>query len=401
MAENIRIDLRDKRLRPSGRISVSSGTTNAKLAKARKASLLKVLERGDVEVIEALRSGQLHVSEIDRAVRDGDYDGLRKLAATPRVTVKEAVAIAQKEVATNREPRTQESYADFGRILTARFEPNGTPRQLATITTEEIKDFLHGVQARGEKWQEGTKRQAFQICRRIWKLAGVATDAWDEIELLPARTTRHVFLQPEEWNAVIAANDRLPVASVLGLGCLAGLRIGEISHLRSGVDVDLEKRVIRVQPRKAPIPWKTKTERSVRDVPINEELYGLLRFHADNYAGARYFVRIAGRDEPVSEDVLGRRWIRSAMKRGGLVYGRNANGYTAHTLRHTFASWLAQRDVQLLKIAALLGDTPETVARVYAHLTPRDLDRAVSVVDSVVRDARREATATKTATGEE
>lgn len=398
MAENIRIDLRDKRLRPSGRISISAGTTSRKLANARKASLRKILERGDVDVLEAVRRGQLHVSEIDDAVRRGDYDGLKKLASTPRVTVREAVAIAEKEVASNREPGTLGMYKTFGRILIARFEPNGVPRQLGSITTDEIKDFLHAVQAGGGEWRPATKRQALVVYRRMWKLAGLALDAWTGIELPRVRATRVVFLQPAEWNQLIAANHHLPVAGLLAMACLAGLRIGEISHLRPGIDVDLERRVIRIQPRKSPIPWKPKTDRSVRDVPMGDELVPVLRFHAEHYAGEKYFMRVAGKDQPVHIDVLGN-WTEAAMKRAGLLYGRE-KGYTTHTLRHTFASWLAQRDVQLLKIAALLGDTPEIVASTYAHLTPRDLDRAVGIVDLVVREAKDEASYTETATGE-
>ena len=53
------------------------------------------------------------------------------------------------------------------------------------------------------------------------------------------------------------------------------------------------------------------------------------------------------------------------------------DGLTPHSLRHTLASWLAQEDVQLMKIAAILGDTEETVRQHYAHLLSCDLDHAI------------------------
>jgi integrase len=67
-----------------------------------------------------------------------------------------------------------------------------------------------------------------------------------------------------------------------------------------------------------------------------------------------------------------------------MTYGHSSDGkiqpegVTVHTTRHTLATWLCQDDVQLTKIAALLGDTVETVALHYAHHLPTDLERAVA-----------------------
>jgi hypothetical protein len=42
--------------------------------------------------------------------------------------------------------------------------------------------------------------------------------------------------------------------------------------------------------------------------------------------------------------------------------------------------------VSPLKVAELIGDTPEMVLRVYGHLAPRDLSRAVTIIDDVARE---------------
>lgn len=393
MADNIRIDLRHKRL-TKGRLAVSTGTTNKKLVKSFRSSLDKLIERGDFDVLEGLRAGNLTIGEIDRAVREGDYEGLRRRASTPTITVAEAAGKALAEVGSTLEPGTLTQYGTMTRVLEWKFPD----RTLASITHDELKDLLRGTQQGGKEWEPATVRQAYAIFRRIWKIAGVPTTPFEGIELPRLRKPRVVFLQPAEWVQLITANEGLPAAAVIALGCLAGLRIGEISNLRPSLDIDLDRGFIRIQERKGTFPWKPKTDRSTRNVPIAEELMPVLRFHAENYAGERYFIRLAGKDAPIHVNVLGR-WTRRAMERAGLTYGRD-NGYTAHTLRHTFASWLAQKDVQLLKIAALLGDTPEVVASVYAHLTPRDLDRAVDVLDVVVLNEKRKSFATENATGD-
>jgi integrase len=55
-------------------------------------------------------------------------------------------------------------------------------------------------------------------------------------------------------------------------------------------------------------------------------------------------------------------------------------------MRHTFVSWMVQRDVSPLKVAELIGDTAEQVMKTYGHLAPRDLSRAVSIIDDVARE---------------
>lgn len=51
-------------------------------------------------------------------------------------------------------------------------------------------------------------------------------------------------------------------------------------------------------------------------------------------------------------------------------------GATAHTLRHTCASWLINEGVDLYTVARILGDTMQTAQR-YAHLVTDTLARAV------------------------
>ena len=46
-------------------------------------------------------------------------------------------------------------------------------------------------------------------------------------------------------------------------------------------------------------------------------------------------------------------------------------------LRHTFGSQLARKGVSLLKIAKLMGNSPEIARRHYIHLMPEELHEDV------------------------
>jgi integrase len=90
------------------------------------------------------------------------------------------------------------------------------------------------------------------------------------------------------------------------------------------------------------------------------------------------------RDQPISAPTLAK-WCRLGFEAADVPYGSSSASLTSHSMRHTFASWMVQRDVSPLKVAELIGDTPEMVMRVYGHLCPRDLVKAIAIIDDVAR----------------
>lgn len=379
MPRNLAIEIRDRRLK-GGRIRLSAGTDNRKLRNARKASLQKLLERGDVEVIEALRIRRVHISEVDAAVREGRYDLLKQRALSAGGTLKDALARAMTRVERTTERQgTVNQYQVMRRALLAHFTDE---RAIDSITQADAESFIHR-----NGWTAQTKRQATFVCGRMWRLAGVPAEVWKGIELARPEKGRPRFLQPAQLARLMKSNSGTPRAVLCALGALAGLRIGEVANLRIGTDVDTERRILRIQARAGRYPWRPKRDRSTRDVPISDELLPVIEEHIRlGFAGETYLIVLPGQDAPVHVNVLGR-WTRRALEAAGIDYGRKIEGLTFHSFRHTFASWLAQDDVQLLKIARLLGDTIEVVADTYAHLLPQDLERAVTLLDARFRKA--------------
>lgn len=64
---------------------------------------------------------------------------------------------------------------------------------------------------------------------------------------------------------------------------------------------------------------------------------------------------------------------RKVIKQSGL------KGITRHTLRHTRATWMAQKGVPLFEAAGFLGMSVRTLERTYAHHDPEHQERAANI----------------------
>lgn len=390
----LRIDIRDRRLR-GGRLSVTAATKSKVVRRQREAAIRTLLDRGDVEIVEQLRAGRLHIAALERAVREGDYDTLRGYVSTSLtlgVAAGRVLSIVRSTAADN-------TARNYGQAIKRLLETFGDDRDIASIALDELRQFMHG---NGRSWSANTQAGIAMVGGRIWREAieheraeaerlnlkpRLMTNPWPLVERAEQRPTRHAFLRPVQWQKLAETVKGTEHHAPLALGCLAGLRIGEVVNLRTHVDVDLSKRRLHVQPRKGEFEWKPKTWRGVRSLRISDQLHEALARHiAEGFAGERYLVRSPYEDRPLSTRTL-ETWTREAFGAAGIEYGRSGDGITFHGLRHTFASWLVQRDVQMAKVAMLLGDTAAMVERVYGHLLPTDLDRAIDLVDDIAREA--------------
>jgi len=207
-----------------------------------------------------------------------------------------------------------------------------------------------------------------------------AAKAWDPIEF-----TRHRFPSWDEFQKLleVSAESMRPQYATLALG---GLRIGELLTLPPA-HVHLPTH-IHVGPFGDWVPkGYPRSKRGVRDVPLHRDLVPLLEMYAERYAGAETFFVNPRTGRPWDRSNFDGQ-LRRDVTAAGMVFGqwsrstgeleRKRDGITAHTLRHATASWLAAHDVQLQKIALILGDTVETITKHYAHLLPSDLDRSIN-----------------------
>lgn len=402
------VELRIRSPRGGFRYQLGIATTREQVKTlTRQRDLLRQLHvRGDFDVLEAIKAGRATVEEVEALVDEVGMSNFRSrltlLQPLPVTDLPTLADHAQAWLKTIRKEGTRGVYRKGIRYL-VEFEVDGQPLgarpwpQVPRHTVRDAKAALplasNTVRTVMASWsgfftwaieREMSEAEAAGREPLITSNPVRAAKAWDPIEI-----TRHRFLTWEEfvrWLGVSPAPMRAQYATLI----LTGLRIEEFMVLPAA-HVFLPTHV-HVGPWGGWVPkGYPRVKHGVRDVPLHRMLIPMLEDYATTYAGTdRFFLN------PTN----GKEWSYGAFKErmqadiqaAGMVYGqlsrkdkvttRKRDGITPHTCRHTLASWLAQDDVQLMKIAKILGDTEDTVRRHYAHLVPKDLDQAVNRVGS-------------------
>lgn len=401
------IEIRDRRLR-GGKLSISSATRSRPVYRKRYAAVRQLIDAGELDIVERLRSRKdaLHIADVERAVADGDIDRLR-LAYRPPLTLGDAGERLLARVKATKAPATFRQYEIVLRLVREHF---GDDRKLEDIGSDDWSDWLAAPKATNhdQPWAPARQKLAWAFIARLYNVeirregekAGqkghtprIRVNPLRNVDLAPV-PKRKEFLLPPEWRAVAKAVRGRPNAAFVTIACLAGLRISEIINLRTDIDIDRTRKLIRVQPREGEYPWVPKGyprhERSVRNVPYGSvpELEEAIEEHVRlGFAGARYFFRVPRYDRPISRQFAADRWVHEAFTLAGIRYGRKADALTCHSLRHTFISWLVMRDVSLKKIAILAGTSIRMIDETYGHLTDDNLDRSMGAISKILRAA--------------
>lgn len=269
--------------------------------------------------------------------------------------------------------RTDEGLA---RILRKHF--GGMP--LRSITSGDVQRYVDRLA--GEKSRHKGLIRPATINRRRTFVSGVMSEALRRgyvdrnpakgVENLPEHNDRLRWLTAKEEEQLLAFCP-LYLQRIVRLALYTGMRKGEILRLQWS-DVDFDQRLIRVS--------HTKNHKT-RYIPMNRALTELLR-EVDHFSGPNGHSPYVFPDPATGErfqDVA--KAFEKATRQAGLA------NVTFHTLRHSFASHLAQRGVPLNNIRELLGHGTMQVTMRYAHLAPNNLRDAVELLTAAKAEEKR------------
>ena len=264
--------------------------------------------------------------------------------------------------------------------FTKSIEPHLGHLPLEGVTRNQIQNFLDSLVARG--LAPGTVRQYMGIVRRLFNMAAetqvgeapvfTGQNPAKGIRLPAVRNGRDRFLTGEEAERLLSAslghkNTDLHDAMVLSLN--TGLRLGELCRL-IWLDIDFDSGMISVREEAQRKPGGK--------IPLNAAAEAVLRGRKGSAAATDLvFPPVFGQHLQVNLSYEFRRLADKVGLNKGLAADDRQRRVVFHTLRHTFASWLALAGVDIYRIKTLMRHKTIDMTMRYAHLIPDATRQAV------------------------
>lgn len=219
---------------------------------------------------------------------------------------------------------------------------------------------LYMAKATLDGQSDWTQRRALGALKTALRWAGHAAAA-EQLEMPAEPESRDRYLTHAEFDALVTGADAEHVRLFIELTLATGARPGAVLGMKWS-QVDWTNRLVR--------RGKGRGNKKRATVPMTDRIFGEL-WLAFERATTDYVIEWGG--QPVKSVRTG---FGAACARAGL------GGVVPYTIRHTAATWMAQKRVPMEEIAAFLGHSnPRTTYRIYAKYSPDYLRGAASALD--------------------
>lgn len=239
--------------------------------------------------------------------------------------------------------------------------------QINDVKAVHLNDYLDWLIAhRG--CTASTRNRRKNTLRSVWKYllhSGVVTENIAlELEQVEAEKVEQTFLTEDEVNQLLPAITSLDVRRVVLVLYYTGMRISECINLRRE-DLNFQDRTMRI------INGKGGKQRTI---PLSRSLNSyLLKYVRDNdINGKMFFTRSGGMTD---------RYVNKCLKQATdqLCWDKKV---TCHTLRHSFASTLVSKNINVVTIQKLLGHANLQTTSSYTHVTQQSVEDAVEHINA-------------------
>ncbi|MED0665943.1 tyrosine-type recombinase/integrase [Bacillus badius] len=248
-------------------------------------------------------------------------------------------------------------------------EKTNGPVYVEDLTTEDIESYLETLVMTGKYAVASINRYINSIRvlgQFAYKKGWMETDITKDIESLKGEKKERTYLTEKELIDLFEVIHHPLICLAARTMAFSGLRVSECIHLTLE-DVDLENDLIYV------IEGKGKKDRTV---PISKSLKPYLVDYIDNWrvetTSNRFFA--TKKTGSLSSQYINRK-LHDAVKKLGWK-----KKVTAHILRHSFASNLVAKDVNIVKVSKLLGHADLKTTSIYTHANHKQLSEAVDLL---------------------
>jgi integrase/recombinase XerD len=236
------------------------------------------------------------------------------------------------------------------------------------LTTRILDQFISTAYARS--------KGAAGLYYRTLKAAFSKAIVWEYITENPLKRIKEpkqvksfpIFICKEELEKIVDKAKHQLLKDIIITAFFTGMRLGELLSLNWSW-IDLNNNLIIIKNSNCFIT-KSKKERII---PIHQKVKEIL-IHRSSIDGKSDFVFYRYDGVKLNEDFISKQFkkaVRAAKLNDDIHF---------HSLRHSFASNLVQRGVNLYVIKELLGHEDIKTTQVYSHLTQSSLSNAVGLL---------------------
>lgn len=219
------------------------------------------------------------------------------------------------------------------------------------ITRAQVKDFCYYM-INEQKLSPTNINQMISA----WKIlqVDILGNEWSSIKIKRPRTKRKlpVILSQEEAQLIIHTSDNLKHKTLIMLAYSTGMRREEVLNLKPE-NIDSSRKVVRINGK----------GNKIREVPIYDELLLQLREYYKKYRPKVYLFEGWKQGEKYSKSSFS-----NIVKRAALKIGIKNKTITIHSLRHSFATHMLERGVNLKRLQMLMGHSSLHTTSGYLHL---------------------------------
>ena len=268
---------------------------------------------------------------------------------------------------TNLAPGTQKRYQsiidNFQRFLS---EIYYNLTKLSQFHPKVFEDFKHF--RKGEGAENRTVNAEMIVIRMMFRLAitwGYLKDnPTDGVSKLRVPITNAPkFLTEDQCKQLLEASNEW-LRPIFFAFLNSGMRKGELENLEWD-DIDFERKKIKIRVKDN---WSPKSNE--REIPLNDGLFNVLSEQRKKVDKSKYVFPDENGKRIYKNRLLNR--FKTLAKR--LKFGE---ADTIHSLRHTFASHLVMKGVDLATVKKLMGHSDIDTTMIYSHLTEKHVDEAV------------------------
>jgi len=236
----------------------------------------------------------------------------------------------------------------------------------SAITAEQIKDYLESLLKNKKSWSNvNIKMSAFNLLYR-----DTLEQGWKVQTLKRPKSQKKlpvVFTQ-EEVTQFLSVIKNVKHRAVMMTIYSAGLRCSEASNLRIR-DVDSKRHRMMIRDAKG---------HRDREVILSKRLLSYLREYVRLYKPKDYLFYGQHIDRPISTSSLSK-IFKSAVERSGIKKESHL-----HTLRHSFATHLLNKGVDIRIIQKLLGHRSVSTTVIYCQISKHRFENTQSPLDDLV-----------------